>query len=303
MKRFLIHSVIFLSLVMGSMVFVLFQADGYTDPFYVRFTTPKQHSLIIGTSKAAQGIRPSILEEVLPDHQVFNFAFTVAHSPFGPSYLNGIQRKVAEEANGGVFIITVDAWSIADGNEDPNDPEQFDENYSFLNNLKTVDAHPNIPYLLRYYQNYYAKIFDRDTVAFLHDDGWLEINTRMGEEVVQTRIKNKMSSLEKKTEINQLSETRLDYLYHTIELLQQRGSVYLVRMPVHPELAEVDTSVIPHFEGIVNMVSHQTQTPYLDLYPENGRYQYTDGVHLTRESAEAVSRRIGLWIKTNPNHD
>lgn len=297
MKRFLIHSAFFIALVLGSMAFVFFQADGYTDPFYVRFTTPKQNSLILGTSKAAQGLRPADVSGVLPEHSMFNFAFTVAHSPYGPAYLQGIKRKLSEEKKEGVFIVTVDAWSIADGNEDPNDENEFDENYSFLNNLTTVASKPNIPYLMSYYQNSYAKIFERDTVAFLHDDGWLEINTRMSEEIVAKRIENKAISLAKKKELNQLSETRLEYLYKTIQYLQQRGLVYLVRMPVHPELAEIDTSVIPGFQEIIQKVSDETGVPYLDLYPENARYQYTDGIHLAKESATDVTIRIGEWMR------
>ncbi len=297
MKRFLIHSAVFLILVLGSIAFVFYQADGYTDPFYVRFTTPKQNSLILGTSKAAQGLRPSELAKVLPEHSVFNFAFTVAHSPYGPSYLKGIKRKLSEDGKEGIFIVTVDAWSIADGNEDPNDESQFDENYSFLNNLTTVASKPNIPYLVSYYQNSYAKVFERDTVAFLHDDGWLEISTRMGEDIVAHRIKNKAESLARKKELNVLSQTRLDYLYQTIQYLKERGSVYLVRLPVHPELAEIDTSVIPDFQEIINTVSEETGAPFYDLYPENSNYQYTDGIHLTKDSAAEVTIRIGEWIR------
>ena len=297
MKRFLIHSAVYLTLVIGSIAFVFFQADGYTDPFYVRFTTPKQNSLILGTSKAAQGLRPSELAKVLPEHSVFNFAFTVAHSPYGPSYLNGIKRKLSDEKKEGIFIVTVDAWSIADGNEDPNDESQFDENYSFLNNLTTVSTKPNIPYLVSYYQNSYAKVFERDPVAFLHDDGWFEISTRMGEEIVAHRIKNKAESLARKKKLNVLSQTRLDYLYQTIEYLQERGSVYLVRLPVHPDLAEIDTSVIPEFQDIIHKVSEETGVPYYDLYPENARYHYTDGIHLAKESAAEVTIKIGEWIR------
>ena len=33
--------------------------------FYLRFTSPKHNSLIIGTSRSAQGIHPNIIDSIL----------------------------------------------------------------------------------------------------------------------------------------------------------------------------------------------------------------------------------------------
>lgn len=297
MRKFLLHSALFLFLVLGTIFLVFSQADGYTDPFYARFTTPRQNSLIVGTSKAAQGIRPDELKKVLKDHSIFNYAFTVAHSPYGPAYLKGIQRKLSEETTNGIFIVTVDAWSIADSGEDPNDETQFDENRSFLNKLGTVSTKPNVPYLLSYYKNSYAKIFERDPIAFLHNDGWFEISAKMDAKTVEHRIINKAESLKKKRKEFRLSQTRLSYLYKTIAYLQGHGEVYLVRLPVHPSLTEVDNAVIPNFEDLMSELTQQTGAPYLDLSGENKNYIYTDGIHLYKDSATEVSKRIALWIE------
>jgi hypothetical protein len=278
------------------MLFVFYQADGYTDPFYDRFTSPKQSSLIIGTSKAAQGIRPDVLNRTLED-SIYNFAFTVAHSPYGPGYLNGIKRKLSEETKKGIFIVAVDAWSIADAHANPNDEDDFDENKSFLNRLQFVASQPNIPYLISYYKNSFAKIFDRDPVAFLHHDGWLEINTRMDAKTVDIRIENKKKSLKERKTRYQLSETRLSYLYKTITYLKERGSVYMVSLPVHPELTELDVAVIPNFTELMYKLSRETGAPFLDLSQENQDYIYTDGIHLYKDSAAEVSGIIASWIK------
>ena len=278
------------------MVYVFYQADGYTDPFYARFTSPKQSSLIIGTSKAAQGIRPNVLNKTLPD-SIYNFAFTIAHSPYGPAYLNGIKRKISKETSDGIFILAVDPWSIADAHADPNDENQFDENKSFLNRLQTISSQPNIPYLVSYYRNSFAKIFDRDTVAFLHDDGWLEINTRMDPKIIEIRIQNKVESLKERKTRYQLSETRLSYLNKTIAYLQERGSVYMVTLPIHPELTELEAAIIPNFKDLMYKLSRETGAPFLDLSQENQDYIYTDGMHLYKDSATEVSRKIASWIK------
>ena len=278
------------------MVYVFYQADGYTDPFYARFTSPKQSSLIIGTSKAAQGIRPNVLNKTLPD-SIYNFAFTIAHSPYGPAYLNGIKRKISKETSDGIFILAVDPWSIADAHADPNDENQFDENKSFLNRLQTISSQPNIPYLVSYYRNSFAKIFDRDTVAFLHDDGWLEINTRMDPKIIEIRIQNKVESLKERKTRYQLSETRLSYLNKTIAYLQERGSVYMVTLPIHPELTNLEAAIIPNFKDLMYKLSRETGAPFLDLSQENQDYIYTDGMHLYKDSATEVSRKIASWIK------
>ena len=44
---------------------IVLKADGNLDPFYIRFTTPKQKNMILGTSRAAQGLQPSIFDNVL----------------------------------------------------------------------------------------------------------------------------------------------------------------------------------------------------------------------------------------------
>lgn len=297
MKKFLVHSSLFFILVSVSLGIVLYQADGYSDTFYVRFTTPKQNSLILGTSKAAHAIMPSELLKVLPNDSIFNFAFTIAHSPYGPAYLKGIKRKLSEDSKDGVFIIGLDAWSIADSSEDPNDESQFDENESFLNKLRTVSSKPNIPYLISFYKNTYIKIFKRDTIAFLHDDGWLEVKADMNEDVVARRIKNKVKRQIEKKKSFHFSKTRLSYLYETITYLQERGEVYLVKLPVHPDLLMSDDSVVPNFNELMIRLSQDTSAPYYDMSGENENYQYVDGIHLHSDSGKEVTKKIALWIK------
>ena len=59
---------------------------GGVDAFYGRFTTPPAGSLVLGTSRSAQGIRLAVLT-TRPGGQfegpLLNYAFT--HSPYGPA--------------------------------------------------------------------------------------------------------------------------------------------------------------------------------------------------------------------------
>ena len=91
-------------------------ADGTTDDYYLKFSSPKQSSLILGTSRAKQGIIPSVLSSSIEnvDYQMFNFSFTLKSSPFGLVYYNAIKQKIDLESKDGCFIVTVDPWSISE---------------------------------------------------------------------------------------------------------------------------------------------------------------------------------------------
>ena len=61
-------------LVILSFIFIIFYSiDGYDDPHYLRFTTSKKKSLIIGDSRSAFGLRPDILNNELSRNDIYNF--------------------------------------------------------------------------------------------------------------------------------------------------------------------------------------------------------------------------------------
>ena len=120
MKKFLLNASIFSALLTGSILAVFFIADGRSDSYYTRFTTGTQHSLVIGTSRAAQGINPQVLDEIIyknNEHHFFNYSFSLFDSPFGPAYYKSITKKLNPVVTDGIFIIAVDPWSVCSKNE------------------------------------------------------------------------------------------------------------------------------------------------------------------------------------------
>ena len=107
MKKFLFFAVL-PSLLMGVIIHILLigMVDGKTDPFYLRFTNTNSTNLLLGTSRVAQGIQPKVINEIL-DIESYNFAFTVAHSPFGEVYNQAIFKKLNTNIKKQVFIIGV----------------------------------------------------------------------------------------------------------------------------------------------------------------------------------------------------
>ena len=59
------------------------------DPFYNKLTSTTDKGLILGDSRALQGIDPDYL-----GFSAENFAFTIGHSPYDRSYIKLIKKKL-----------------------------------------------------------------------------------------------------------------------------------------------------------------------------------------------------------------
>jgi len=296
MKRFIFQLTLISVISLSAILIIMSRADGYTDSFYVRFTTPKQQNLILGTSRAAQGLQPEVLRQILKK-DICNFAFTVAHSPFGPVYYESVKRKHNKKANG-LFIIAIDPWSISSWCSSPNDLSQFRENKLCLNKTKIVNINPNIFYILDNLSGKYSDIlFQKNPYMFLHKDGWLEIsNIKMDSASVANRVSNKIKTYRNihlpKTNF---SSTRLKYLIKTVNYLKKFGEVYLVRLPIHDSMMEIEEELMCDFNLKIKEAINISDG-YFDMTPQNSLFDYTDGNHLFKDSGKKVSKIIANWI-------
>ena len=300
MKNFIIKTFLLSIFVALSFFIILSFADGNTDDFYMRFATPKQESLIIGSSRSAQGLIPEVLNENI-DTKLFNFSFTIAQSPYGKTYLNSIKNKLKESTLSGVFILSVDPWSISSMITNPNDSTKFRELNLCLGNTLNVSSNPNFGYLINNLKGKYWQIPVRkfvESTSFLHEDGWLEITCNMDSIIVQERIESKTKSYKSNIDLYQYSSLRLDYLKKTINYLNEYGNVYLVRLPIHPEIMKIENIFMPEFNSLMKDIIPLT-SGYLDMTDMNDKFTYTDGNHLSKISAKIVSKEVALWIKNN----
>jgi len=301
MRKFIIKSSVFSIVSLLFFLFVFSMADGNTDPFYIRFTTPKQESLILGTSKAAQGLQPDIFNK-LCNTNLYNYAFTLGHSPFGATYLNSIKKKLKKESKSGIFIITVDPWSISSQSENPNDSISFKEVNRCLGNTIFVNIKPNIIYLVNNYDSKFYTILSkkRGHNVYLHENGWLEVSVDMDSIKVNNRINTKIKTY--RTEhlpAYKYSSLRFKYLQKTIEYLNNFGEVYLIRLPIHHRMMKVENDLMPDFNHKIEALIPMTNG-YLDMTIFNNDYHYIDGNHLYKSSGKKVSEKIAQWInKTN----
>ena len=304
MKRFIIKIFIFSFFPLVTLFGIFLLENGTSDPFYQRFITDEKKSLIIGTSRAAQGIQPKILNTILGlegKNQIFNYSFTLMHSPFGKIYQKSIMKKlIKEDYNNGIFIVSIDPWTISSNKKNPNDEDLFSEKNRFLDNISEVNGEVNLHYLMEYYENPYYEILLRRLVyspTKLHEDGWLEISFKTKINHYSRVLKEKKTQYLNNLNYNSFSEERFKAFLEIIQELDKKGKVYLVRLPVDPEILKIDNSLIPDFNELIERVAKEKNCPYLDLTPLSDKFEYTDGNHLLSKSGTEVSKIIGNWIK------
>ncbi|MGY3087523.1 hypothetical protein ACVWYF_000549 [Hymenobacter sp. UYAg731] len=264
---------------------------GGVDAFYGRFTSPLAGSLILGTSRAAQGIRPAVLAARLGgqfEGPLLNYAFTLTHSPYGPAYLASIRRKLRPEVRHGLFIIAVDPWSLS-----LTGPEGvFPEDQSFIGQLHQVSQNPNLPYLTRYQTKplYRLPLDYATTTERLHPDGWLEVNIGTDSAQVRARTARKLQDYRRLAASQHLSEGRLLALRQTIEFLKPHGRVVLVRLPVGPALLQLEQVYQPDFDQQMRRLATDFVLPYFDYSAQP--YATTDGNHLQRAASAVFSQQL-----------
>ena len=269
---------------------------GGVDAFYGRFASPAAGSLILGTSRAAQGIRPALLAARLGgqfEGPLLNYAFTLTHSPYGPAYLASIRRKLRPGVRKGLFIVAVDPWSLsAAGRAQPAAGESFPEDQSFIGQLHEVSQNPNLAYLTRYQTKplYRLPLDFAAATERLHPDGWLEVNIGLDSAQVRARTARKLLDYQKLAATQHLSAGRLAALRQTIEFLQPHGRVVLVRLPIGPGLRALEQQYQPGFDGRMRQLATTLAVPYFDYVA--APYATTDGNHLQKAASATFSEQL-----------
>jgi hypothetical protein len=308
MNRFLLKILIFSFFPLVTLYGVFLLENGTADPFYQRFTSPKQSALILGNSKAAQGIVPSVLDSKLfPEFgaKIYNYSFTVYNSPFGPVYLESLAKKLDEKSKRGYFVITVDPWSIASDIKDPDNLEKFEENNGFLASINDVNSTPNIFYLLGWFENPFYEIILmklKNDFSKLHPDGWFEV--RGGRKIERVVLKRREFMVDFYSDyLNKYSysEKRFENLQKTIAYLKEKGPVFLVRMPLHQDILSIDDKLDPEFNRKMENLSKAYGIPYFDFNDFQNDWQFKDGLHMTVESAKDFSLELSDKILQSTN--
>lgn len=294
MANFLKKTVITLLILALLHLFAAWLADGTTDAYYLRLTSPEVKGLILGTSRAAQGIKPGAFPK-----EVYNFAFTNLHSPYGQDYLRAIKTKVNPGTTSGLFILSVDPWSIASTVEELKEGKPR-ESKSFLGKLTCFTCKPNFQYLFTCYEYnwgmiFWNRLFEKETVV--KEDGWLEVIVPMDTFSIQKRTREKIEDYkEAQLPKYQYSPERMKALELTVRYLKRMGSVVLVRIPVSEAILEVEQQLMPEFNHKMIDLARNNQIVYLNFEHKANLFEYTDGNHLSAKSAQVFSAELARAI-------
>jgi len=297
LKQFVIKIAIFGVIITASITGVFLMADAKTDPFYKKFTSGKQSSLILGSSRIAEGVNPSIINATLPGLNSYNYAFTYNTSPYGPTYLNSIKRKLDTTIKNQIFILGVDPWVLSNDSQNPNDLNAFEEQDKFLGTLKTVNSNPNFNYLIHNYSDPYIKILYNNAVLEVQDDGFMKLTVVLTNEFRAHKKEKTLDNYRGKLDEFNFSTLRLEYLRETINYLNTFGDVYLVRPPIDSQLLDIENALKSNFDELLNNLSTELNVPYFNFSSRGDEFEYTDGHHLLPKSADRLSQEIAISIK------
>ena len=272
-------------------------ADGYSDPYYLRFKKREFQSLILGTSRAAQGIQPSEINRILGREDVYNYSFSISHSPYGELYKHSILSRLSDNSQDQIFILSLDPWSISENTNRPR--REFD---GPLNQPTLSQPWLGLNYLLFHFQGHLGNILLMKFIKpmFLHEDGWLEVMIPMDSASIEKRTLSKIQTYREENLPNYfISPKRMSSLEGLIISLQEKGSVFLVILPVESRIHEIDLQLDPDFSDRAQEISIKLNAPLLDFSNQGKRFVYTDGNHLSPASGKKVSKIIADWIQDN----
>jgi hypothetical protein len=302
LRRFLLRCAAFAAL--STCVWTLCTAvffNGYTDDFYLRVASPRQASLILGTSRAAQALVPSEIDaRALGLSPPYNYAFTSATSRYGAAYLRAIRGKLAAPAPGelGLYLVEVSALAVS---IDSTDPPSFPENETFIGKLHSYALQPNVEYPFYAADRGYA-IIDRSVRRWraaerltLHADGWLEVRP-VDEADIAANIEKKLAEYGRLFERSRFSPERFEYLERTLGLLAPRGRLGLVVVPIDPRLRALEHAYLPDFDARLRALAARSGATYFDLSDLDASVLTNDGNHVQRDSARAVSRELSTRL-------
>jgi hypothetical protein len=272
--------------------YIFLFANGSSDMFYLRFTTPRFCSLVLGSSKAAQGIKPSVFNDsqMSFDRTIYNFSFTIGDSLWGSVYLEAIKKKLNPKTKHGLFILEVNPVTLSINKH----KEDWPEKKNCVNNY-FVTLNPNLEYMIKYYQDplYKLALFRRSqNHEFLKEDGWAQLNVPMDQTSVGKRKKRKFKEYSQKFTEIEFSRTRFEYLKKTIAYLKSHGRVVLVRLPSSKEMRDLEFAYMPNFDSEMESLVNEFHQTYINMIEDYANYQTTDGNHLYKDSAERASREI-----------
>lgn len=313
MKAFVIKILYYLLLITvlsSVLLFLIIKYPHWVDRYYLKVTTPKATSLILGTSRASQGIIPQIINDKLVgtfDGYIVNHAFTMGLTPYGPSYERFVKQKIEEGTKNGIYILEVSPSAFCALATLPNDTKNiindtsfFTERHSFVGKITNSSTNPNVQYLTKFYserhfifEHWYNEIINKDR-AILENNPYGSMNVVVKADTVNLnfRLKRRLNYYLKEYEGIGFSQARFEAFDRMVQYLKERGKVYIVRLPIAELMMKEEMRIFPDFDQKMEAFAQQNGLHYFNYINYSKNYITTDGSHLYRPSADLITTQL-----------
>ncbi|WP_224483748.1 hypothetical protein [Robertkochia aurantiaca] len=310
--RIFIGKILVLALLLAG-TYILFSwvlTRGFVGDDYPKFTH-RAPNLILGLSRAHYGIDPQTLAASLDvpyQKEFLNFAFEKSQSPYGEVYLNAIKKKIPDSTTTGIYILGVSPGSFSAPDRMSSDAEVFEfDQKMMIAKVENLNAHPNFEYVRECFgRSLYKGILPHEhriTTVF-HDNGWEEFRLSAGDyQIDQDQIRFwQQETVEGYTKLvkvlpESISDYRLRWFEKTIKTLQGHGEVFIVRIPMHPDLLKLEEQIWPEMDSLMTGFAKRNEVLYLNYADAvEERFQTYDASHLYSESAKAFTRQLARDI-------
>ena len=292
----------------------------------IRFKPVQCNSMILGTSRSAQGVNPAILTtEFIEGGEWFNFSFNLSSSPWIKAYTRAILSKIEcsiTEDSPGHFLLFVDPWSMDElagqginsfmkqpwfnpcslGHgkwkfiQHTSNPLSVIGGGSGTDLLAAAGALPSR--ILSWFEEDYAKKNGIDA------NGWLPYSRMKTAARVNKDITSQVKWYRKnKHRGNQWpgseNEEALISLIHTIQASDESAQIILVRPPVTDAMLALEMERFPELNDWMRAVSLTYNIPYLDTnerWGQRNNSQFNDAHHLNEEGANEFSHFLAAEL-------
>lgn len=304
MKQFLYKLSLFALLITLMVTFILLRYGGNVDYFYLKFTTPKQSSFILGDSRSMQGIQPREIDAYFKDGPfelpMFNYSFTITQAAYGELYTQSVKKKMILTTRKGLFILSVHPWLLAQRESDNFSKKTFAEDGNPPYNMDYVDVNPNFEYFFKNYNYFHFKSMFRKN-SELHKDGWMEERNLPKDSLTLKSWKNNQINIYQGFAKRwQKCTYRMLELEKLIVFLKQHGTVVLVRMPIDSKLLEIEDHFWPNFDQDINALASKQKVSFFNFSHKNIYITY-DGNHIDKFAGSLFTRALCDSIKKTMN--
>ena len=295
MNKFLKKLFFFVIIIIASMSFILIRYGAYIDYFYLKFTTPKQSSFILGDSRSFQGIQPKVINSYFSGSSfqlpMFNYSFMITQAAYGEPYINSVKNKLNLNTKRGLFILTVNPWLLAKREHDDFKNCIFTEDHQPPHNMNFVTINPNFEYLIKNFNYFHFKaLFKKNST--LHKDGWMEENNLPKDKKTFNEWSNmQINMYQGFSDKWSKSSYRMLELEKLIVILKAHGTVILVRLPINTEILNIENKFWVNFNLEIKSLALKNKVKYINFSKKNN-YSTYDGNHIDKFGGKIFTKDL-----------